>query len=394
MDKVNLSAYGTVMAYGKTVKLQDSVLSTTNDEDLAINAVNTYKRVNGTSDSWTATPDNTMEVSGSTLTDQGIIELSGGKVTVEKSSLTATGHDGFVDVNARASYTDADHGPYVNKAVAGMDVNVKDTKLSGDDGVGVFGHTVTVDGDSSLTSKAGKVFLAAGKTVEMTDDSLKGDGDPVNIGKNVKYDASKTLFAPDKKLIETTKPSDPGTKPSEGTKPSDPGTKPSDPGTKPSKPGTKPSDPGTKPSKPSVVTPDPQPAADIAKNIAQGQADMTKALQENPQQAAAAVKQQAEKLSRSTMTETEKVAQLKGYVEAIQATQESAETKNDLLVAVVKNFEPTQQAGLDAQSKQDEAAQNQIAKAAAAAEPVEMQQSRFSEDIVSPVTVDAVATEG
>ena len=423
MDKVNLSAYGTVMAYGKTVKLQDSVLSTTNDEDLAINAVNTYKRVNGTSDSWTATPDNTMEVSGSTLTDQGIIELSGGKVTVEKSSLTATGHDGFVDVNARASYTDADHGPYVNKAVAGMDVNVKDTKLSGDDGVGVFGHTVTVDGDSSLTSKAGKVFLAAGKTVEMTDDSLKGDGDPVNIGKNVKYDASKTLFAPDKKLIETTKPSDPGTKPSDpgtkpsdpgtkpsdpgtkpsdpgtkpsdpGTKPSDPGTKPSDPGTKPSKPGTKPSDPGTKPSKPSVVTPDPQPAADIAKNIAQGQADMTKALQENPQQAAAAVKQQAEKLSRSTMTETEKVAQLKGYVEAIQATQESAETKNDLLVAVVKNFEPTQQAGLDAQSKQDEAAQNQIAKAAAAAEPVEMQQSRFSEDIVSPVTVDAVATEG
>lgn len=374
MDKVNLSAYGTVMAYGKTVKLQDSVFSTTNDKDLAINAVNTYKRVNGTSDSWTATPDNTMEVSGSTLTDQGIIKLSGGKVTVEKSRLTATGDDGFVDVSARASYTDADDGPYVNKAVAGMDVNVKDTKLSGDDGVGVFGHTVTVDGDSSLTSKAGKVFLAAGKTVEMTDDSLKGDGDPVNIGKNVKYDASKTLFAPDKKLIETTKPSDPGTKPSD--------------------PGTKPSKPGTKPSKPPVVTPDPQPAADIAKNIAQGQADMAKALQENPQQAAAAVKQQAEKLSRSTMTETEKVAQLKGYVEAIQATQEGAVTKNALIVAVIKNFEPTQQAGLDAQSKQDEAAKNQIAKAAAAAEPVEMQQSRFSEDIVSPVTVDAVATEG
>lgn len=352
MDKVNLSAYGTVMAYGKTVKLQDSVLSTTNDEDLAINAVNTYKRVNGTSDSWTATPDNTIEVSGSTLTDQGIIELSGGKVTVEKSSLTATGDDGFVDVSARASYTDADDGPYVNKAVAGMDVNVKDTKLSGDDGVGVFGHTVTVDGNSSLTSKAGKVFLAAGKTVEMTDDSLKGDGDPVNIGKNVKYDADNTLFSPGKRVVETT------------------------------------------PINPSIVTPDPKPAVDVEKNIAQGKTDMTEVLQKYPRQQAAAVQQQVTKLSRSTMTETEKVAQLKGYVEAIQATQESAETKNDLLVAVVKNFEPTQQAGLDAQSKQDEAAQNQIAKAAAAAEPVEMQQSRFSEDIVSPVTVDAVATEG
>ena len=366
MDKVNLSAYGTVMAYGKTVKLQDSVLSTTNDEDLVINAVNTYKRVNGSSDSWTATPDNTIEVSGSTLTDQGNIELSGGKVTVEKSSLTATGDDGFVDVNARASYTDADHGPYVNKAVAGMDVNVKDTKLSGDDGVGVFGHTVTVDGDSSLTSKAGKVFLAAGKTVEMTDDSLKGDGAPVNIGKNVKYDASKTLFAPDKKLIETTKPSDPGTKPS---------------------------DPGTKPSKPPVVTPDPQPAADIAKNIAQGQADMAKALQENPQQAAAAVQQQAEKLSRSTMTETEKVAQLKGYVEAIQATQESAETKNDLLVTVVKSFEPTQQEGITAQTKQDEAAQTKTAKAAVNADAAVSQPTVVPADQTPLVTVDSTAAK-
>lgn len=204
-------------------------------------------------DHLTASDANVISVNHAALSAAGPMALSGGKVTVEKSSLTVTGDDGFVDVNARASYTDADDGPYVNQAVSGMDVNVKDTKLSGDDGVGVFGHTVTVDGDSSLTSK---VFLAAGKTVEMTDDSLKG------------------------------------------------------------------------------------------------------------------------------------------YVEAIQVMQEGAETKNTLLVAVIKNFEPTQQAGLDAQSKQDEAAKNQIAKAVAAAEPVEMQQSRFSEDIVSPVTVDAVATEG
>ena len=394
MNKVNLSAQGDVMSYSKTVKLQDSVLSTTNDKDLAINALDTYQRVNGSSDTWTATKDNTMEVSGSTLTNQGIIELSGGKVTVEKSSLTATGDDGFVDINARASYTDEDDGPYVNKAAQGMDVTLKDAKLSGDDGVGVFGHTVTVDGDSSLTSKAGKVFLAAGKTVEMTDDSLKGDGAPVNIGKNVKYDAEKILFSPGKKVIETTKPSDPGTKPSDpGTKPSDPGTKPSDPGTKPSDPGTKPSDPGTNPSKPPVVTPDPQPAADIAKNIAQGQADMAKALQENPQQAAAAVQQQAEKLSRSTMTETEKVAQLKGYVEAIQATQESAETKNALLVTVVKSFEPTQQEGITAQTKQDEAAQTKTAKAAVNADAAASQPTVVPADQTPLVTVDSAAAK-
>lgn len=319
MNKVNLSALGNVTTYSKTTKLQDSELNTAS---LDITALNTYRDANRDANevdnTWKATPDNIIEISGSRLTNQGSIDLGGGKITVKDgSSLTTTGN---AYIGARASYYSyhaADDSPYVyvKKAVDGMDVNVVDSELSGDKGVMVFGHTVTVDGDSSLTSKDGQVFLAAGKTVEMTDDSLKGDGAPVNIGKNVKYDADNTLFSPDKKLIETTTPSDPGTKPS---------------------------DPGTNSSKPPVVTPDPQPAADIAKNIAQGQADMAKALQENPQQAAAAVQQQAEKLSRSTMTETEKVAQLKGYVEAIQATQESAETKNDLLVTVVKSFEPTQ----------------------------------------------------
>ena len=148
-----------------------------------------------------------------------------------------------------------------------------------------------------------------------------------------------------------------------------------------------------KPSKPPVVTPDPQPAADIAKNIAQGQADMAKALQENPQQAAAAVEQQAEKLSRSTMTETEKVAQLKGYVDAIQATQESAETKNALLVTVVKSFEPTQQESITAQSKQDEAAQNKTAKVAVDADVAASQQSVFPADQTPLVTVDSSAAK-
>lgn len=361
MNKVNLSAQGDVMAYGKTVKLQNSDLSTTNDKDLDINALNTYTRVNGTSDTWAATKDNTMDVSGTTLTNKGIIELSSGKLTMDKSNLTATGEEGAILVDARASYTDDDNGAYVNKAADGMDVSIKDSNFSGDNGVLVVGNTVTIDGQSSAKSANAKVFFAAGSQSEMTDTDIKGNGAPVNVGKDVKYDAKNTTFAPGMKTIET-KPTTP-TEPTEPTKPDQP-TTPTEP-TKPDQPTTpteptKPDQP-TKPDKP-VVTPDPKPAVDVEKNIEQGKQDMTKALADNQDNASAAVKQQAEKLSNSKMTDEEKAAQVKGYAEAIENSQASAEEKQALVKDTVKSFEPTQQSSLEAQNKQDEAAQNNNAQ--------------------------------
>lgn len=392
MNKVNLSAQGDVMAYGKTVKLQNSDLSTTNDKDLDINALNTYTRVNGTSDTWAATKDNTMDVSGTTLTNKGIIELSSGKLTMDKSNLTATGEEGAILVDARASYTDDDNGAYVNKTTDGMDVNIKDSDFSGDNGVLVVGNTVTIDGQSSAKSTNAKVFFATGTESEMTDTSIKGDGAPVNVGKDVKYDAKNTEFAPSMKTIETKpdQPSDPGTKPSDpGTQPSDPGTKPSDPGTKPSDPGTKPTEPDqpSKPDKP-VVTPDPKPAVDVEKNIEQGKQDMTKALADNQDNASAAVKQQAEKLSDSKMTDEEKAAQVKGYAEAIENSQASAEEKQALVKDTVKSFEPTQQSSLEAQNKQDEAAQNNNAQTVIPDVTVKTVAPAAHEGAAATVTVD------
>ena len=373
MNKVNLSAQGNVMAFGKTVKIQDSSLSTTNDQDITINAMNTYKRVDGTSDTWTATKDNTMDVTGTTLTNKGIIELSSGKLTMDKSNLTATGKEGAILVDARASYTDDDKGPYVNKATDGMDVNIKDSNFSGDNGVLVVGNTVTIDGQSSAKSANAKVFFAAGSQSEMTDTSIKGNGAPVNVGKDVKYDAKNTEFAPGMKTIETkptepTKPDQPTTpteptEPTEPTKPDQPTTptEPTEP-TEPTKPDqpTTPTEP-TKPDKP-IVTPDPKPAVDVEKNIEQGKQDMTKALADNQDNASAAVKQQAEKLSDSKMTDAEKAAQVKGYTEAIENSQASAEEKQALVKDTVKSFEPTQQSSIEAQNKQDEAAQNSNAQ--------------------------------
>ena len=381
MNKVTLSAQGDVMAYGKTVKLQDSDLSTTNDKDLDINALNTYKRVDGTSDTWTATKDNTMDVTGTTLTNKGIIELSSGKLTMDKSNLTATGKEGAILVDARASYTDDDKGAYVNKAADGMDISIKDSNFSGDNGVLVVGNTVTIDGQSSAKSANAKVFFSTGTESEMTDTDIKGNGAPVNVGKDVKYDAKNTTFAPGMKTIET-KPTTP-TEPTEPTKPDQP-TTPTEP-TKPDQPTT-PTEP-TKPDKP-VVTPDPKPAVDVEKNIEQGKQDMTKALADNQDNASAAVKQQAEKLSNSKMTDEEKAAQVKGYAEAIENSQASAEEKQALVKDTVKSFEPTQQSSLEAQNKQDEAAQNNNAQTVIPDVTVKNVAPAEHEGAVATVTVD------
>lgn len=378
MNKVTLSAQGDVMAYGKTVKLQDSNLSTTNDQDLTINALNTYKRVDGTSDTWTATKDNTMDVTSTTLTNKGIIELSSGKLTMDNSNLTATGKEGAILVDARASYTDDDNGPYVNKAADGMDVSIKDSNFSGDNGVLVVGNTVTIDGQSSAKSANAKVFFAAGSQSEMTDTDIKGNGAPVNVGKDVKYDAKNTTFAPGMKTIET-KPTTP-TEPTEPTKPDQP-TIPTEPTTP-----TEPTEP-TKPDKP-VVTPDPKPAVDVEKNIEQGKQDMTKALADNQDNASAAVKQQAEKLSDSKMTDEEKAAQVKGYAEAIENSQASAEEKQALVKDTVKSFEPTQQSSIEAQNKQDEAAQNNNAQTVIPDVTVKTVAPAEHEGAAATVTVD------
>ena len=378
MTGTTLSTQGDVKAYGETVKLQDSALSTTNDKELNFNALNTYKRVNGTSDTWTATKDNTMDVTGTTLTNKGIIELSSGKLTMDKSNLTATGKEGAILVDARASYTDDDKGPYVNKATDGMDVNIKDSNFSGDNGVLVVGNTVTIDGQSSAKSANAKVFFATGQQSEMTDTSIKGNGAPVNVGKDVKYDAKNTEFAPGMKTIET-KPTEP-TKPDQPTTP----TEPTEP-TKPDQPTT-PTEP-TEPDKP-IVTPDPKPAVDVKKNIEQGKQDMTKAIADNKDNVSAAVKQQAEKLSDSKMTDEEKAAQVKGYAEAIEDSQASAEEKQALVKDTVKSFEPTQQSSIEAQNKQDESAQNSNAQTVIPDVTVKTVAPAAHEDAAATVTVD------
>ena len=381
MTGTTLSTQGDVKAYGETVKLQDSALSTTNDKELNFNALNTYKRVNGTSDTWTATKDNTMDVTGTTLTNKGIIELSSGKLTMDKSNLTATGKEGAILVDARASYTDDDKGPYVNKATDGMDVNIKDSNFSGDNGVLVVGNTVTIDGQSSAKSANAKVFFATGQQSEMTDTSIKGNGAPVNVGKDVKYDAKNTEFAPGMKTIET-KPTEP-TKPDQPTTP----TEPTEP-TKPDQPTTptEPTEP-TKPDKP-IVTPDPKPAVDVKKNIEQGKQDMTKAIADNKDNASAAVKQQAEKLSDSKMTDEEKAAQVKGYAEAIEDSQASAAEKQALVKDTVKSFEPTQQSSIEAQNKQDESAQNSNAQTVIPNVTVKTVAPAAHEGAAATVTVD------
>ena len=386
MDKVTLSAQGNVMAYGNNVTVNASDIKTQNstgkENDLSLNALNHYERKDGSDDTWKAAKSNTLTVTDSKLTNNDMIELVGGNVALDKAEITA----GDASVAARSGYksveVDNDNDTIVlrHNAADGMNVSIKDSKITSESGLDITGHDVTIDGKTNLSAKD---FLAVGTGSAVTTDFEKNtvttpDGKAVKVSKDTTFESDHKVIVPGIEVIDNTKPSDPGTKPSDpstkpsdpGTKPSDPGTQPSDPGTQPTDPGTKPSDPGTKPTEPDqpskpdkpVVTPDPKPAVDVKKNIEQGKQDMTKAIADNKDNVSAAVKQQAEKLSDSKMTDEEKAAQVKGYAEAIEDSQASAEEKQALVKDTVKSFEPTQQSSLEAQNKQDEAAQNNNAQ--------------------------------
>ena len=425
MNRVTLSAQGNVMAYGNNITAKASDLKTQNstgkENDLSLNALNRYEKKYGSDDTWEAAKSNTLTVTDSKLTNNDMIELVGGNVVLDKAEITA----GDASVAARSGYKsvevnkDNDTTKLRHDAADGMNVSIKDSKITSESGLDITGHDVTIDGKTNLSAKD---FLAVGTGSAVTTDFEKNtvvaNGKAVKVSKDTTFESDHKVIVPGTEVIDNTKPSDPGTQPTDpGTKPSDPGTKPSDPGTQPSDPGTQPTDPGTKPSDPGtqptdpgtkpsnpgtkptepdqpskpdkpVVTPDPKPAVDVEKNIEQGKQDMTKALADNQDNASAAVKQQAEKLSDSKMTDEEKAAQVKGYAEAIENSQASAEVKQALVKDTVKSFEPTQQSSLEAQNKQDEAAQNNNAQTVIPDVTVKTVAPAEHEGAAATVTVD------
>lgn len=384
MDKVTLSAQGNVMAYGNNVTVNASDIKTQNstvkENDLSLNALNHYERKYGSDDTWEAAKSNTLTVTDSKLTNNDMVELVGGNVALDNAEITA----GDASVAARSGYksveVDKDNDTTVlrHDAADGMNVSIKDSKITSESGLDITGHDVTIDGKTNLSAKD---FLAVGTGSAITTDFEKNtvttpDGKAVKVSKDTTFESDHKVIVPGTEVIDNTKPSDPG------TKPSDPGTKPTDPGTKPTEP-----DQPTKPDKP-VVTPDPKPAVDVEKNIEQGKQDMTKALADNQDNASAAVKQQTEKLSNSKMTDEEKAAQVKGYAEAIENSQASAEEKQALVKDTVKSFEPTQQSSLEAQNKQDEAAQNNNAQTVIPDVTVKTVAPAEHEGAAATVTVD------
>ena len=386
MNKVTLSAQGDVMAYGNNVTVNASDIKTQNstgkENDLSLNALNHYERKDGQDDTWEAAKSNTLTVTDSKLTNNDMVELVGGNVALDKAEITA----GDASVAARSGYKsvevnkDNDTTVLRHDVADGMNVSIKDSKITSESRLGITGHDVTIDGKTNLSAKD---FLAVGTGSAVTTDfekkTVAANGKAVKVSKDTTFESDHKVIVPGTEVIDNTKPTEPG------TKPTDPGTKPTEPGTKPTEP-----DQPTKPDKP-VVTPDPKPAVDVEKNIEQGKQDMTKALADNQDNASAAVKQQAEKLSDSKMTDEEKAAQVKGYAEAIENSQASAEEKQALVKDTVKSFEPTQQSSIEAQNKQDEAAQNNNAQTVIPDVTVNAVAPAEHESAAATVTVDGTA---
>ena len=386
MDKVTLSAQGNVMAYGNNVTVNASDIKTQNstgkENDLSLNALNHYERKYGSDDTWEAAKSNTLTVTDSKLTNNDMVELVGGNVALDNAEITA----GDASVAARSGYKsvevnkDNDTTVLRHDVADGMNVSIKDSKITSESRLGITGHDVTIDGKTNLSAKD---FLAVGTGSAVTTDfekkTVAANGKAVKVSKDTTFESDHKVIVPGTEVIDNTKPTEPGTKPTE------PGTKPTEPGTKPTEP-----DQPTKPDKP-VVTPDPKPAVDVEKNIEQGKQDMTKALADNQDNASAAVKQQAEKLSDSKMTDEEKAAQVKGYAEAIENSQASAEEKQALVKDTVKSFEPTQQSSIEAQNKQNEAAQNNNAQTVIPDVTVNAVAPAEHESAAATVTVDGTA---
>ena len=371
MNKVTLSAQGNVMAYGNNVTVNNASdiktqNSTGKENDLSLNALNHYERKYGSDDTWEAAKSNTLTVTDSKLTNNDMVELVGGNVALDNAEITA----GDASVAARSGYksvevnTDNDTTVLRHDAADGMNVSIKDSKITSESGLDITGHDVTIDGKTNLSAKD---FLAVGTGSAITTDFEKNtvttpDGKAVKVSKDTTFESDHKVIVPGTEVIDNTKPSDPGTKPTEPDQP-------------------------IKPDKP-IVTPYPKPAVDVEKNIEQGKQDMTKALADNQDNASAAVKQQAEKLSDSKMTDEEKAAQVKGYTEAIEDSQASAEEKQALVKDTVKSFEPTQQSSLEAQNKQDEAAQNNNAQTVIPEVTVKNVAPAEHEGAAATVTVD------
>ena len=365
MDKVTLSAQGNVMAYGNNVTVNASDIKTQNstgkENDLSLNALNHYERKYGSDDTWEAAKSNTLTVTDSKLTNNDMVELVGGNVALDKAEITA----GDASVAARSGYKsvevnkDNDTTVLRHDVADGMNVSIKDSKITSESRLGITGHDVTIDGKTNLSAKD---FLAVGTGSAVTTDfekkTVAANGKAVKVSKDTTFESDHKVIVPGTEVIDNTKPTEP--------------------------------DQPTKPDKP-VVTPDPKPAVDVEKNIEQGKQDMTKALADNQDNASAAVKQQAEKLSDSKMTDEEKAAQVKGYAEAIENSQASAEEKKALVKDTVKSFEPTQQSSIEAQNKQDEAAQNNNAQTVIPDVTVNAVAPAEHESAAATVTVDGTA---
>lgn len=365
-----------IAAFGGKISVSGSTLTNTGKVgEIDVNAVSEYGTVHGDDDTWTATKDNTLTVSKSTLTnsstadDDKAIELQGGKVTImDGTSVTSAN----VYVASKSGYREDEDGTNHQFATAGMDTHVQNSTLKATGGsVDVTGMTVTVDGKSDLSASHGMI-LATGSDVAVKD-APGGNGDPtitlakdatnVKVGKRVTFgEGTWKSLQPGQETVEDTPI------PVEPTTP----TEPSEP-----------------------VTPTPAEQKTVDENVAQGKTDMETTLADNAENRAAAVAQVAQKLSDEPMAEASKGAQVSGYLQAIQESEDLSSTeKAELQRTVIRNVEATAVADDHAKDKQTEAAgssQEAIADTTAAAADVPAAADSSAE--AATVTVDGEEQE-
>ncbi len=151
---------------------------------------------------YTAGTDNAITITGATLTGTGDLDILGGTVNVEKSTLAGSG----VDIAAVGEYTAFADGDAANRPLgAGHTLTLKNTTVTDTDGSNIFmgGGKVVLD-KATVTSPKGGVFIAAynddrnGTIVSGNTLTLK-NGSDIQAGDGVIL-AGYSLSASDSKL--------------------------------------------------------------------------------------------------------------------------------------------------------------------------------------------------
>lgn len=322
--QVNDNIDSDIVIAGNTVDLGASTLQPTGNSAVDIIAANSYQSdgIDPNTTTMSLDSSNIVTMNG-TNASANYLKVYSGKTTLNSATLkTSLVND--EDSNTNLSVIAA------NGSLAFDDDENYQGGMSNTANNTLTLKNSTIDGANGVVLTAGKIDMDKTSTVH-------ADADNVTVtaqDHNITTDTAKNITAANGTVNITPEPKEPTPEPTPEPEPE--------------------------------PNPEPTPVApseDLNKAVQQGNETMTKTLNDANDKSTA-VQAQAEELNKSDVSDDQKMAQVAGYTQAIRNDNELSSSEQDALVkTVINTVEPSHQATVDTKNKQDQANQNEQAKA-------------------------------